>query len=620
MYRLRDYQDEAILEIAKAREKGVMRQLVCLSTGLGKTVLFASLPARLHLAPTDVTLVIAHRDELINQAAKKLAAVNPEAVVGKEKAAERAHSGCSIVAASIQTLVNDRLQEVMQRFDGRIALLVIDEAHRATSPSYRRLIQAVTAARPDALVIGVTATPNRPDKVGLREVFDRMVIHKSAQWAIEQGYLVPLKCFQVRTDTSLEGVHIVDGDFDKKELAERVDTLDRNNLIVSAYQQHTPGKKAIVFCTSVEHAYHLTEVFRLRGIAAATANGKTPKAEREEILEQFKCGALRVLVNVGLYYEGLDVPDTEVVILARPTQSGIIYSQAVGRILRPLDTIAHQLGLDSTAESRKAAIAASAKPFGIVLDVVDQTAKHSLMSLPTLWGMPPHVNAQGRSILQVRRKYEELHEIAPTLAQEATSFEEIVTRLQQISPFRLIPIDATVSKVARMIWGQISDGTYRLSLPIRTVAKDRMGLPIKNFRQQFLREMSAARQRGVTSPKPVVYEILNVDPESVVDIHEHLELRQNLLGAYEVYLVTNGDERLLGQRDELPAAFRQAERWVENNRKDAAGVLRVDARWRNEEVAPGQRDMLKRLAVPDDMIPKNKGDASRLIAQLTRKG
>ncbi|MGH7757572.1 MAG: DEAD/DEAH box helicase family protein, partial [Vulcanimicrobiaceae bacterium] len=142
--RLRPYQIEAQQAIVAARDRGIKSQLVPMATGLGKTVVLATLPRILELRPTDVTLVVAHRDELIQQIVDKMRAQNPGATVGIEKAEDRASIGCSIVVATVQTLTGKRLEEFAARFGRRIALFIIDEAHHAAAPTYRAILDRIT--------------------------------------------------------------------------------------------------------------------------------------------------------------------------------------------------------------------------------------------------------------------------------------------------------------------------------------------------------------------------------------------------------------------------------------------------------------------------------------------
>src|SRR6202165_5587611 len=156
---LRPYQVEAQQAILEHRARGVRSQLVSLATGLGKSVIIATRPKLLSLRPGDVTVVVAHRDELIEQLVDKFRIENPDALIGVEKAERRASEECNIVVATVQTLAEKRLDEFVARFHRRISLFVIDEAHHAAAPSYRAIVDAVLAQRPAAMILGLHATP-----------------------------------------------------------------------------------------------------------------------------------------------------------------------------------------------------------------------------------------------------------------------------------------------------------------------------------------------------------------------------------------------------------------------------------------------------------------------------
>ena len=234
--RLRPYQLEAQQAIVEARTRGFRAQLVSLATGLGKSVVIATLPDLLELRPGDVTLVVAHRDELIQQLVEKMTAQNPDAKVGVEKAEESAPDDSTIVVATVQTLTGPRLNRFVTKFGRRLALFVIDEAHHAAAPTYRAILDKILLKRPDALVIGFTATPHRGDGVRLSEIFPDMVYSMDARQAIGAGYLVPVRSYAIATETNLDEVASRGGDFVIGQLADAVDTDERNRKVVEAYQ------------------------------------------------------------------------------------------------------------------------------------------------------------------------------------------------------------------------------------------------------------------------------------------------------------------------------------------------------------------------------------------------
>jgi superfamily II DNA or RNA helicase len=437
-------------------------------------------------------------------------AANPGARIGVEKADRRADPECSIVVATVQTLGGARLRQFIARFERRIALFVIDEAHHAAAPTYRAIVDAVTGARSEALVFGFTATPNRGDGVRLVDVFHKIVYSMDARAAIEQGYLVPVRSYGVATTTNLDDVASRAGDFVVGQLAAAVNTVDRNRRIVSAYVQHTPGLKALVFTASVQHARDVCEAFLGAGVAAAYASGETPTETRERIVGDFRNGKVTVLVNCGLYLEGFDVPSIQVVINARPTKSTTLYTQITGRGLRPVDEIAHDLSDIETPIDRRELIARSPKPYAIILDMVDQAHRHEIVTLPSLWGLPPQIDAQGRPVSQVAQRFEELYALDPRAAARVRTAEQIETALLEIAERSARPSDVP--------WTPVTGEHWRRQWPSRRVARDRTGRPIPNFGTHFDTLVAEARRIApLEDAEGFAMRVLDVNPRAVTE-------------------------------------------------------------------------------------------------------
>jgi superfamily II DNA or RNA helicase len=507
---LRPYQVEAQQAILEHRARGVRSQLVSLATGLGKSVVIATLPKLLSLRPGDVTVVVAHRDELIEQLVDKFRVENPEALIGVEKAERRASEDCSIVVATVQTLAEKRLDEFVARFRRRIALFVIDEAHHAAAPSYRAIVDAVLGQRPEAMILGFTATPNRGDGVRLVDVFEKIVYTMDARKGIDAGYLVPVKSYAVATGISLDEVASRGGDFVIGQLAQAVNIGQRNARIVSAYKQNTPGLKALVFTASVEHARDVAEEFVAHGINAQWASGETPREERERIVRDFRGEALDVLVNCGLYLEGFDVPSVQVILNARPTKSTTLYTQITGRALRPLDEIAVALSNTNSGLERRELIEKSGKPAAVVIDLVDQAHRHQLVTVPSLYGLPPHIDAQGRMTAQVADRFEELLRRDPKRAAKVRTAEEIDTALIEIDAFNgPREIKPTFSPID-------PESHWRLEMPPQKTAYDRKGRPIPDFQRKWDQWVAEARRVAPhEDAERFANRMLDVNPKSV---------------------------------------------------------------------------------------------------------
>lgn len=323
---IRPYQQEAIDAIMSARARGVSRQLVVLPTGCGKTICFVTLAKQLNVP----TLIIAHREELIRQAADKVSIVWPEADVGIVMAdADETHT--QVVVASIQTACRDKRLETLKSCG--FQLLIIDEAHHSVSESYRKLIKELgfLDGNPQKLLVGVTATATRADGQGLGDIFEEIVFERSLPTMVKAGYLSDIKGKRILTQTDLSGIKTRYGDFVESELAHAVNTPHRNELIVEGYKKNASRRKAVAFCVDVAHSKDLAQTFLDKGISAAPVYGAMPDVERKEMLKRFSKGELQVLCNCNLLTEGYDEPSISCILMARPTKSLGLYAQCVGR-------------------------------------------------------------------------------------------------------------------------------------------------------------------------------------------------------------------------------------------------------------------------------------------------
>jgi len=323
---LRPYQEGAIEKILQAKETGKVRQLVCLPTGCGKTITFAALAQQFGVR----TLVLAHRDELIEQARDKFQLVWPEADIGIVKGTQHQPTA-HIVIASVQSAARDaRLAELAAQ---DFKLLIIDEAHHAASDSYRKISQTLgfEDATQDKLLVGFTATPMRADGKGLGDVFDCVTVEHSLPTMIRAGYLCELRGIKITATEDLSSVRTRGGDFIERELSLALNTDARNSLVVNAYQEHASSRKAIAFCADVAHSRDLAAKFTDSGIPTVAVYGAMDLEERRSALARFRRGELQVLTTCGVLTEGFDEPSIGCVLMARPTRSATLYTQCIGR-------------------------------------------------------------------------------------------------------------------------------------------------------------------------------------------------------------------------------------------------------------------------------------------------
>jgi hypothetical protein len=402
------------------------------------------------------------------------------------------------------------------------------------------------------MVLGFTATPNRGDGVRLVDVFEKIVYSMDARKAIDAGYLVPVKSYAVATTTNLDDIASRGGDFVIGQLAAAVNTVDRNARIVAAYKQHTPGMKALVFTASVEHARDVAEEFVAQGVNAEWASGETPKDEREKIVRDFRNGDLDVLVNCGLYLEGFDVPSVQVILNARPTKSTTLYTQITGRALRPVDEIANLLSSTESALMRRELVEKSTKPAALIIDFVDQAQRHQLVTLPSLYGLPPQIDAQGRMTAQVAEKFEELLRRDPKRAAKVRSAEEIETALLEIDGF-------AAPKEIKPTWAPLDPDHWRMILPPQRIAWDKSGRPIPNFGQQWDQWVTEARRIAPHEDADrFASRMLNVNPKTVKFDSPRIDVELDGDEYLTLYTTDDVPNRVIDRNKSLPGALGNA--------------------------------------------------------------
>jgi superfamily II DNA or RNA helicase len=350
---LKDHQEQALAAVDDALAHGITKPVLSMATGTGKTVTFAELLRR----RGGTALVLAHQEELINQAARTIAWVWPGVRLGIVQST-RDEWEAPVVVASVPSLRPKRLQ----RWEpDRFRTVVVDEAHHAVAASHRAVLRYLTPE----LLVGVTATPFRGDRASLAQIFDRVVYTFGILDAIGIGALVDLVAYQVYTATNLDTVRVEAGDFVSADLEAALNTADRNAGVVAAYKEYAPHATAVTFCVGLHQAEDLAEAFQAHGIPAEAVHGQLTKQARHARLDAFHDGTLRVLTSVGVLTEGWDEPKVSCILMARPTKSLALYTQMVGRGLRTFPGKAQCLMLDFVDASTRHKIATVADLFGL---------------------------------------------------------------------------------------------------------------------------------------------------------------------------------------------------------------------------------------------------------------
>jgi superfamily II DNA or RNA helicase len=377
--KLRDYQVAAIADVERRRLAGDTRVPIVLATGLGKTQIFASYVDQwLSQHPGQRALVLAHTDELIQQAVTRIKQIAPDRSVGVVKAGQN-EVLAEIVVSSRQTLATARRREQL-RFVG---LIVIDECHHATATNtYGKILEHFEDKHP-VFVLGVTATLARSDKAKLSSVWQDCTFVRDITFGIRNGYLLDVTGEQIIVpDLDFSNIRVRGGDYAEGDVAEELERTFAPEIIAKEYARlagfkdpdDCPGpwstvRRGIAFWPLVETSYHGARAFDEIGIRSGVVHGGLDKRLRRELLQRFHLPlthseAIDVMHNAMVLTEGFDEPTADVVVIARPTRSAPLYQQMVGRVLRP--------NLELPPEQRGKAL---------ILDVTGAGAKHDLRAL-----------------------------------------------------------------------------------------------------------------------------------------------------------------------------------------------------------------------------------------------
>ncbi|MFI0894866.1 DEAD/DEAH box helicase [Streptomyces sp. NPDC020983] len=359
-FQLRPYQADTISALESAWAEGRNRLAVVLPTGAGKTVTFAGLIAARDRAGQlpGRALVIAHREELLHQAAEKIRAVVPDRTVGIVKA-ERDETYADVVVASVQTLAVPKRREALRD----VGLIVVDECHHAAAQTYLDVLRHFGAWR-DVPTAGFTATLTRGDG-GLGDVWTDVVYQLDILDLIEAGHLVDVRGKRVVVDgLDLDNVKSRGGDLQDGQLGQALEASNAAAVVAQAYREHAADRPGVIFTPTVSSAQVMAEVMTGAGIPTGVVWGEMPREDRRAVLARYAAGDLQAVANCMVLTEGFDAPHTSCAVIARPTKSASLYVQMAGRALR----LSPETG----------------KTDALILDVVGASTRHKLASLVDL--------------------------------------------------------------------------------------------------------------------------------------------------------------------------------------------------------------------------------------------
>jgi superfamily II DNA or RNA helicase len=550
-----------------------------MATGSGKGSVLAWLPDALGFVHgTDQMIVCVHRNDLVDQLAKRIRRYNPKLLVAVEQGINKANKFADIIVASIQSISGDSR---LEKFDPNIRFVVVDEAHIAPGSraydkvlSYFGVVKDAPTFNPSKISIGFTATPDRPDGKGLDYLYDEISFQRDAVDLMRDGiyhkgeflnYLLEPKCYSVKTTVDLDKLKKEGGDFNIGELERTINNPYRNDIIVDNYKKYGEGLPAICFTCDIQHARDVVLAFEKGGLIASIVTGETPHEERQRLYGALAKKEINCLCSAGVLNVGLDIPEATVALMARPMLSPLMYRQSVGRVFRPYP---------SPEEVMAGVEHDWVKKYSIILDFVDVTSKHRLVTTPTLYGLRADFNLKGKKLVQELDKIEEIktkHSFEDM--GEFKDLDAIQSFAQKVDLLQAPRIPAEIKRLTNIVWHKEGQG-YAVN----------------------------------------------------TKCGKHIEIKKNQLGQWDVYISDRGVRKFAGSAKELKDGINLGESQIPIESKPLLDGL---SGWRNNPPTPKQIATIKRFLPSNlksayneielenfilDKFPTS-GDASNFIAK-----
>jgi superfamily II DNA or RNA helicase len=558
---LRDYQQKCVDAILAARAEGIRRQLVVSATGTGKSLIFSSLPQ--YMPKGKRMLMVVNAIELAAQGAAHLRKWNPSLSIGVEMGGEIS-SDEQVIVASVQTLGKESSARRSKFRPEDFEWLVVDEAHFSLSQTYHNVYNYFGVFNADSAVnlIGFTATPDPGQSRDMGDVYEKVTFNYGLRQAIKDGWLSDVRGLRVTTTTDISGVSTTAGDFDQAELGQAVNTPQRNYIVVREFIANGWPRQTIGFTVNIQHAKDAAAAFQKAGIPAEAIWGSDP--ERDRKLADHRAGKTQVLLCSQLLVTGYDDPNVSCILMLRPTKSRTFFQQAVGRGTRlgpGIDNLGKLVasGLLRPTDKRDC----------LLIDYVDVSSRHSLVTLPTLFGLGAKLDLRGRSAVQVLEEVEQAAKQHPNVdlskLEDATRLKSFV---EEVGLFQVNFAEET-AQYSSLEWRKAPAGNFVLLLP----------------------------EKG-----------------------EQLVVGENLLGRWSVWGKVGGvgvDEPFYSS---LPEALDAAEQIVSTLGARAMSYLRKDSKYKAKKVTDKQRALLTKWKVPAHVIEgMNAGSAGAYITKKIKE-
>lgn len=558
-FTLRPYQEECIRAFEAAVERRETRGLVIMATGLGKTACVAELAARRRAR----TFGVMHRDMLIGQAADAFDRAWPGALVHVEKAGMKADLAADVVLASIQTIGRKNSDRLARFGKDWPELLWIDEVHHAPAASYLNVIDHFDLygdLRNRGLpLIGTTATPDRLDELGYDKIFDDVVFRYGLREAISDGWLADIHAWRIGSDLDLEGVRKRMGDFVEKDLADAVARSRVDEAAASIWKERCREKRNLFFCVDKAHAARLTTRLREAGAKVDYVVDSTHQRARIATIEAFRNGELDALVGVQVFTEGFDVPECDAVHILRPTGSGALYQQMLGRGTRKAPGKDH-------------------------VDLFDYTpSDHDVFSVGSIFGLPDSWAFEGQSVSTDSRRVEELQNQIGLKMDGAKNLQDLEVTIKR-DRIRLV-------KEALADTGLPSKFAWIRPNPHR----ERWVVAWKNENKGNVEKIHEKHRETVSE---------TLSRKNLWGVREQVEVRRNELGTYEAILRrsgppgTNKQQGKLYSDRSLSKLVSRVEKLIEEGRPHKVVLLNKRASWGKKEATDQQKNYLKQKGVP----------------------
>jgi hypothetical protein len=322
-----------------------------------------------------------------------------------------------------------------------------------------RVLKGEPDVDPRRLLIGLTATPRRHDGLALERILDQVVYRRSILEMVGEGWIAEPVAYRIDTGVDLDSVKMYQKDFATGELSHIMNTPQVNALVVDSYLQYGAGLPAIGFTVDIQHSEDMAAAFRARGLQFEAISSRTPPGRRKELVEAHRNLELTGLVSCQALLVGFDSPPATVALLARPTCSGLLFTQAVGRVMRPYP-----------APENAATHTGYRKQHAILLDFVGSSSKFRLYTAGTLYGLNPQFDFQGRSITRTLKEMEDLQRASPSLDPTAhLDLGAAQAAATEVDLWQPPAIPKLAKHCSQFVWTAAGEHRYRLSLPGQAV-------------------------------------------------------------------------------------------------------------------------------------------------------